>query len=43
MMRVFLDANLLFSAAWREGSGIGTLWEMQGVQLVTFFYAPMEE
>ena len=42
MTRVFLDANILFSAAWSDGSGIGRLWEMQGVQLVTSPYALME-
>src|SRR5450432_4125853 len=42
MIRVFLDANILFSAAWRERSGISRLWEMQGVQLVTSPYALME-
>ena len=39
MIRVFLDANILFSAAWREGSGIGKLWEKQCIQLVTSPYA----
>ncbi len=42
MMRVFLDANVLFSAAWREESGTGKLWEKQDVQLVTSPYALME-
>ena len=42
MKRVFVDANIMFSAAWREGSGIGKLWGMEGVQLVTSPYALME-
>jgi predicted nucleic acid-binding protein len=42
VIRVFLDANILFSAAWREGSGIGRLWEKQGVHLMTSPYALME-
>lgn len=42
MRRVFLDANILFSAAWREESGIGRLWDMEGVQLVTSPYALRE-
>lgn len=42
MIRVFLDANILFSAAWSEESGIGKLWERQGIQLVTSPYALME-
>ncbi len=41
-MRVFLDANILFSAAWREGTGIGKLWALPSVQLVTSPYALME-
>jgi predicted nucleic acid-binding protein len=42
MIRVFLDANILFSAAWSEGTGIGKLWERKGIQLVTSPYALME-
>ena len=42
MIRVFLDANILLSAAWREGSGIGALWEKDGVHLVTSWYALTE-
>lgn len=42
MIRVFLDANILFSAAWREEGGIGTLWDRQDVHLVTSAYALME-
>ncbi len=42
MTRIFLDANILFSAAWREGSVISKLWENPDVQLVTSLYAMME-
>lgn len=42
MTRVFLDANILFSAAYREGSGIAKLWDRKDVQLVTSPYALME-
>lgn len=42
MIRVFLDANILFSAAWSEGSGIGKLWENEDLHLVTSPYALME-
>lgn len=39
MTRVFLDANVLFSAAWRAGSGLTRLWHMPELQLVTSAYA----
>ncbi len=39
MIRVFLDANILFSAAYREKNGFIMLWEIEGVQLVTSPYA----
>ena len=42
MIRVFLDANILFSCAWREGSGIYRLWERSDLQLVTSRYALQE-
>ena len=42
MIRVFLDANILFSAAWREGSGLVRLWGMPDIQLVTSPYALTE-
>ncbi len=32
---MFLDANVLFSAAYREHSGLRRLWELEQVQLVT--------
>lgn len=42
MPRVFLDANVLFSAAYREGSGLAKLWKRRGVELVTSSYAMAE-
>lgn len=36
---VFLDANVLFSAAWREGAGLLALWELPDVVLLTNRYA----
>lgn len=33
--RVFLDANVLFSAAWLEGSGLARLWRLPGAALVS--------
>lgn len=42
MARVFLDANVLFSAAWREGAGLLALWKRADVRLVTSGYAAEE-
>ena len=42
MERVFLDANILFSVAYREHAGLSRLWVMDGVQLVTSLYALTE-
>jgi len=42
MRRVFLDANVLFSAAYRERPGLLTLWELPGVRLLTSGYAAEE-
>ena len=39
MDRLFLDANILFSAAYREGSGITQLWTLPCVTLITSPYA----
>ncbi len=36
---VFLDANVLFSAAYRADAGLRVLWEQEGVRLVTSGYA----
>lgn len=40
--RIFLDANVLFSAAWRESSGLLRLWSLPGVELITSQYAAKE-
>jgi uncharacterized protein len=42
MRRVFLDANVLFSAAYREGAGLLALWELPGIRLLTSGYAAEE-
>ena len=40
--RVFLDANVLFSAAYRPGAGLRRLWAVEGAVLVTSDYAVEE-
>jgi uncharacterized protein len=40
--RVFLDANILFSAAYRPHAGLRQLWEVLNVELVTSAYAVEE-
>jgi predicted nucleic acid-binding protein len=40
--RVFLDANVLFSAAYRSESGLRRLWGQPGVRLLTSAYAVEE-
>jgi uncharacterized protein len=42
MKRVFLDANVVFSAAYREQSGLSRLWELKGIKLITSTYAAQE-
>jgi uncharacterized protein len=42
VIRVFLDANVLFSAAWRAESGLGRLWGHASLRLVTSTYAAAE-
>ena len=37
--RVFLDANVLFSAAWREDAGLLRLWRRADARLITSAYA----
>jgi predicted nucleic acid-binding protein len=32
---LFLDANVLISAAWKENSEIALIWQLEGVRLVT--------
>lgn len=39
MDRLFLDANILFSAAYRDRAGLLRLWELRDVQLLTSAYA----
>ena len=42
MDRVFLDANVIFSAAYNPGSRIGSLWRLRGLKLFTSDYALAE-
>lgn len=42
MDRVFLDANVLFSAAYRENSGLLRLWRIPKITLLTSAYAAEE-
>lgn len=42
MDRLFLDANVLFSAAYRPDAGLRRLWELTGIQLITSTYAEEE-
>ncbi len=37
--RLFLDANVLFSAAWREEAGVARLWALDEVVLLASAYA----
>ena len=39
---VFLDANVLFSAAYRPGASLRRLWEVAGIRLITSVYAVEE-
>ena len=39
MDRLFLDANILFSAAYRPNAGLVRLWELKGVTLLSSPYA----
>jgi predicted nucleic acid-binding protein len=40
--RLFLDANVLFSAAYRENSPLLGLWHRRGAELLTSAYAHAE-
>lgn len=40
--RVFLDANVLFSAAYRRSAGLVALWRLPGATLLTSAYAAEE-
>ena len=42
MVRLFLDANILFSAAYRENTGLAKLWKLSHTKLVSSDYAIME-
>jgi hypothetical protein len=42
MRRVFQHANILFSAAWRDGVGIGRSWDLEEVRLVASLYVLSE-
>lgn len=42
MDRLFLDANVLFSAAYRKHAGLLSLWEMSDAQVFTSRYAAVE-
>ena len=42
MDRLFLDANILFSAAYRPGAGVARLWQIDGVALITSSFAVQE-
>jgi predicted nucleic acid-binding protein len=37
--RIFLDANVLYSAAYLERSGLGRLWHLRDVELLSSAYA----
>ena len=39
MERLFLDANVLFSAAYKEGAVCAALWRLPDVELITSGYA----
>jgi uncharacterized protein len=39
---LFLDANVLFSAAYRADAGLRRLWDIESVRLVTSAYAAEE-
>lgn len=40
--RLFLDANVLYSAAWRPEAGVVALWSLERATLVTSSYAVEE-
>jgi predicted nucleic acid-binding protein len=42
MHRVFLDANVLFSAAWRENAGLLRLWNRLDLKLIASSFAIQE-
>ena len=42
MVKLFLDANILFSAAYRENAGLAKLWKLSHIKLISSDYAIME-
>jgi predicted nucleic acid-binding protein len=42
MKKIFLDANVLFSAAYQAESGLLKFWKLKNVQLLTSTYAFQE-
>ncbi len=42
MDRIFLDANVLYSAAYAENAGLERLWKLAGVELLSSSYAVEE-
>lgn len=42
MDRLFLDANILFSAAYRDNAAVTRLWEVARVELISSQYALSE-
>jgi predicted nucleic acid-binding protein len=40
--KVFLDANVLYSAAYLAGSKLGDLWNLSATEIVTSFYGVEE-
>jgi len=40
--RVFLDANVLLSAAWQSAAALQRLWRLDGVQLLSSGHAVEE-
>jgi predicted nucleic acid-binding protein len=42
MDRLFLDANVLFSAAYRANAGLLAFWKLEGVELCSSRYAVEE-
>lgn len=42
MDRIFLDANVLFSAAYLENFGLGRLWRLEDAELLSSAYAVEE-
>ena len=42
MARLFVDANVLFSAAYRADAGVARLWDLASARLLTSDYAVSE-